>query len=352
MKGILTLSWALARGFSRDRAALFFTVLFPLVFLFLLGGLLGNTGSPRYKVDLVGPVGVYDTLSAAQQVRVDQVLQISRTQDLPAAQRDVRNGNIAAAIVQSGQTVTVYYSAADQASSEAIQSVMQSLVGSADLADAGSSKLRLVSAQVEDKSLREIQYLTPGLLGWAIAAGATFGAASTLVSWRQRRLTRRLMLSPVGIPAVIGARVLVSLVIALAQTVLFIAVAAAFFHLKLAGTWWLCIPLVLAGALAFLSIGLLAGARSKSVEAASAIANLVVIPMAFLAGSFVPLNIAPAWLQTVSEVLPLRHLNDGMLDVLARGEGLSAVLPKLGILLGFALLVAGIAVRRFRWDDV
>ncbi|HEU5334146.1 MAG TPA: ABC transporter permease [Actinocrinis sp.] len=353
MNGVLTLSRALARGFSRDRAALFFTVLFPLVFLFLLGGLLGNTGTPRYKVDLVGPVGVYDTLPAAQQARVDQVLRISRTQDLSAAQSDVRNGNIAAAIVQSGPTVTVYYSAADQASAEAVQSVMQSLVGSQDLADAGaSSKLRLVGAQVEDKSLREIQYLTPGLLGWAIAAGATFGAASTLVSWRQRRLTRRLMLSPVGIPAVIGARVLVSLVIALAQTVLFVVVAAAFFHLKLAGTWWLCIPLVLAGALAFLAIGLLAGARTKSVEAASAIANLVVIPMAFLAGSFVPLNFAPAWLQTVSEVMPLRHLNDGMLDVLARGDGLSAVLPQLGILLGFALVVTGIAVRMFRWDDV
>src|SRR5262249_53534934 len=128
-----------------------------------------------------------------------------------------------------------------------------------------AQQLQLVATQVEDKSLREIQYLTPGLLGWAIAAAATFGAASTLVSWRQRRLMRRLMLGPTGVPAVIGARVLVSLVIALAQTVLFVLVAAAFFHLKLAGTWWMSIPLVLAGALAFLSIGMLAGARTKSV---------------------------------------------------------------------------------------
>jgi ABC-2 type transport system permease protein len=173
-----------------------------------------------------------------------------------------------------------------------------------------------------------------------------------MVSWRQRRLLRRLMLSPAAIPAVIGARILVSLVIALAQTVLFVLAAAAFFHLKLAGTWWMSIPLVLAGALAFLSIGLLAGARTKSVEAAAAIANLVIIPMAFLSGSFVPLNLAPAWLQTVSEVLPLRHLNDGMLDVLARGDGLSTALPQIGILLGFALVVAAIAVRMFRWDDV
>lgn len=358
MNGLMTLCRALARGFSRDRGALFFTVLFPLVFLFLLGGLLGNTGTARSKVDMVGSVDVYDRLPAAQQARLTQVLEISRTKDLAAAQSDVRDGNVAAAVVQNGQSVTVYYSAANQASAEAVQSVMQSLVDSENLASTaadgggGTAAVSYTASQVEDKSLREIQYLTPGLLGWAIAAGATFGAASTLVSWRQRRLLRRLMLSPAGIPAVIGARILVSLVIALFQTVLFVLAAAAFFHLKLAGTWWMSIPLVLSGALAFLSIGLLAGARTKSVEAAAAIANLVIIPMAFLSGSFVPLNLAPAWLQNVSEVLPLRHLNDGMLDVLARGEGMSSALPQMGILLGFALVVATIAVRMFRWDDV
>jgi len=113
----------------------------------------------------------------------------------------------------------------------------------------------------------------------------------------------------------------------------------------------MALPLVLAGTLAFLSIGLLAGVLTKSVEAASAISNLIVIPMAFLSGSFIPLNDAPSWLQSVSEVFPLRHLNDAMLDVLARGDGPGAALPQLGLLLGFALVVALVAVRLFRWDD-
>ena len=47
----------------------------------------------------------------------------------------------------------------------------------------------------------------------------------------------------------------------------------------------------------------------------------MVLPMAFLSGSFFPLDAAPAWLQAVSNVLPLKHLNDGMLDVMVRGEG-------------------------------
>lgn len=76
--------------------------------------------------------------------------------------------------------------------------------------------------------------------------------------------------------------------VALIQTVLFLAVAALLFGLPLEHDWWAAIPLVLAGTLALLSIGLLAGARLRSVEAAGVVADLVVIPMALLSDSFLP----------------------------------------------------------------
>ena len=60
---------------------------------------------------------------------------------------------------------------------------------------------QLSAQQVEDKSLKPIQYLTPGLLGWAIASGGAFGAALTLVGWRKNKLLRRLRLAPRRVPA-------------------------------------------------------------------------------------------------------------------------------------------------------
>ena len=143
---------------------------------------------------------------------------------------------------------------------------------------------------------------------------------------------RRLTLSPVGVPTVIGARIVVSMGIALIQTAIFLAVGAGFFGLKLSHYWWMSIPLILAGTLSFMSIGLLAGAKAKSMEAASAIANLITIPMAFLSGSFFPLDGAPGWLQGLAKVFPLRHLNTGMLDVMVRGKSPVSVLPEIGIL--------------------
>jgi ABC-2 type transport system permease protein len=99
-----------------------------------------------------------------------------------------------------------------------------------------------------------------------------------------------------------------------------------------------------------MSLGLLAGALAKTQEGAVNLANFLVLPMAFLSGSFFPLEGSPAWLQTVSKLLPLRHLNDGMLDVMVRGQGLDAALQPIGILLAFAVVVTLIAVRLFRWE--
>ena len=110
------------------------------------------------------------------------------------------------------------------------------------------------------------------------------------------------------------------------------------------------VPLLVAGTLAFMSLGLLAGALAKTQEGAVNLANFLVLPMAFLSGSFFPLEGAPDWLQTVSQLLPLRHLNDGMLDVMVRGQGPGAALAPIGILLAFATVVTLVAVRLFRWE--
>src|SRR5262249_40450171 len=207
----------------------------------------------------------------------------------------VRKGDYTALVEQQGNAVVVHYSAADNVRAGVVRSVMESLVQQANLAAAGTPPRFSVRAdQVEDRSLKNIQFYTPGLLGWAIATGATFGAALTLVSWRKKQILRRLRLSPVGVPTIIGSRVGGSVGVALVQMAIFIGVGTLpYFGLKLSHNWWMTIPLVIAGTLAFMSIGLLAGAWAKTEESANVIVNLLVLPMAFLSGSFFPLEITP-----------------------------------------------------------
>ena len=173
------------------------------------------------------------------------------------------------------------------------------------------------------------------------------------MNWRQTKLLRRLRLSPVSTGSVVTARIGVSVAVALVQLVVFLAIATLpYFGLKLTASWWMAIPVVVAGTLAFLSIGLLAGAVAKSQQAATAIVNLIILPMAFLGGAFIPLAFAPKWIREVSYLMPLRYLVAGMQNVMARGEGPASALPAIGLLLAFTAVLTLIAVRAFRWDDI
>jgi ABC-type multidrug transport system permease subunit len=349
-----SLARAMFLGFRRDRGALFFTIALPLFFLLLIGGLFARQSTPRSDVLEIGPVAVLDQMPAQMRADFDKSLKITKTTDRKAALEKVQKGDYDAALEQTGDRVVVHFSAADQVKAATAVGQVDGLVQAANqLASGRPAKYALDPEQVEDKSLKAIQYITPGLLGWALAAAGMFGASTTLVTWRTKGILRRLRLSPVPIRTVFTARVAVSLGIALVQTALFIGVATLpFFGLKLPHYWWTAIPMVLCGVLAFLAIGMLIGAWAKTQEAAQGVTQMVVLPMAFLGGSFFPVDQAPRWIQVVTEIFPLRHLNDGMLKVLARGEGPASVLPQMGILLGFALVATIIAVRVFRWEQI
>ena len=115
-------------------------------------------------------------------------------------------------------------------------------------------------------------------------------------------------LAPVSTASVVLARVGVSLAVAFGQVVIFLAVAVAFFGLRLTGWWPMVFPLTLVGTLAFLSIGLLAGSVAKTEEAAVGLANVIVLPMAFLSGSFFSLAGAPAQVFSYAVTSPVHRM--------------------------------------------
>ncbi len=352
MRTLKALSTAMLKGFFRDKMAFFFAVIFPLMFLVLFGGILVDQGESKSDIIQVGAVPILDNAPKDAKAFFDKSLKIKQSNDEAAAIQKVKKGDADAVVTQDGNTLRLHFSQADPVGSATVQGIFQAVVQSANISVTGQPPTYVLKAdRVEDDSLTAIQFVTPGLLGWAIATGATFGAATNLVVWRKNGLLRRLRLAPIPTWTVVAARIAVSISIAAIQTVIFLAVGVGLFGLKLTGAWPMVIPLLTAGTLAFMSIGLLAGAVAKSEEAAVGIANFVVLPMAFLSGSFFSLDGAPAWIGSVSQVLPLKHLNQGMLDTMVRGEGPMAALMPMVILLGFAAVVTAIASRLFRWDS-
>ncbi|WP_067482949.1 ABC transporter permease [Actinomadura hibisca] len=353
MSGFKSLSRAMFLGFLRDRGALFFTVLFPLMFLVVFGGVFGGQTTSKVTVVQVGPAPVLERAMAHGGGELAKVLRVERSDDLDGSVRKVKKGDADAVVQQQGNTLAVRFSAADQVKSGTVQGLMNSIVQASNQAASGKPPVySLTSQRVEDESMTAIQFFTPSLLGWALASAGVFGASQTLVNWRTKGILRRLRLSPVPIPTVFGARVAVSLVVAMVQLALFLGVAQLpFFGLQLRDAWWMAIPLVLSGVLAFLAIGMVIGAWAKTQETAQTVTQAVVLPMAFLGGSFFPLDASPTWMRTLSYIFPLRYLNEGMLNVMGRGLGPASALPQIAILLGVAVVGALVAARLFRWDS-
>ncbi len=353
-----SLSRAMFLGFVRDRAALVFSILIPVLFLLLFGSIYKSSSAPRLSVIEVGQVSLLDQARAAAPSELGKILTVTHSANLAAALTDVRKGTDDAVVQQQGRTLEVHYSIADQTTAGIVQAVFSSLVQQADVAAAGTNAgFQLTTQQVEDKSLKPIQYLAPGLLGWAIASGGAFGASITLVSWRQNQAAcGGFRLAPISVGSVVLARVGVSLAVAIVQLAVFLAIATRpYFGLKLSASWWMAIPVVICGTLAFMAIGLLVGSFAKTQQAATAVANIIILPMAFLGGAFIPLDYAPPWIRDVSYAMPLRYLVTGMQKRDGpRGEGPA---PRhcpftIGILLGLTAVLTAISVRVFRWDAV
>ena len=345
------LAIAILRGFVRDKASVFFAIVFPLMFLVLFGAIFDDQGASKVELVQVGDVALVDQLPAEAQKAWDETFDVSTSDDLDDALAQVRKGDADVAVEQRGDVLVAHYTGTDQIAAARTAGVLNAFVDGANVAASGTPPTYSLDVQrVEDDSLQTIDFVTPGLLGWAIAMSAAFGAAATLQGWRQSKLLRRLQLSPAPTRTIVGARIVATLGIALVQTAIFLGLGTLAFGLDLTGAWWMAVPLVACATLCFMALGLLAGAVTKTAEGAVNMANFLVLPMAFLSGSFFPLEGAPGWLQTISQAMPLRHLNDAMLDVMVRGEGPATALLPMGILLAFAAVMTLVATRLFRWE--
>ncbi len=230
---------------------------------------------------------------------------------------------------------------------------MQGVADQVNLEAAGQPPVVTVEArQVESDELKYIDFLVPGLLAMALAQSAVFAIAGTLVSYRELGIFRRLKVTPLPLREFAFARLVAMLVLALAQTVVLLAAGKLLFGITLGLDLAGLVPLVVLGALCFISLGFLTGSLTKTQESAAALANVITLPMVFLAGVFFPLTQAPGWLQTLARFLPLTYLADGLRDVAIRGDSFASTLPALGVLAGFTLVFSAIALRLFRWESI
>ncbi|MFD3521479.1 ABC transporter permease [Streptomyces sp. NPDC058653] len=205
---------------------------------------------------------------------------------------------------------------------------------------------------VEESGRPYINYIAPGVLSWGVANAAVFGVGFVIMQWRRDDILRLIRMTPTPLPTILGSRYVLALAIGTTQAAMFVLVAMLpFFGLEPAGSWPLALPVLFLGITAFLAVGVIVGSYARTPEAVAAVANCLMVPMAFLSGSFFPLDAMPGWMQDISLVLPLRYFNDGISAAVTGDGGGGDILVACGGITAFAVVFGAIALKTFRWSD-
>ena len=91
-------SLAIVRGFLRDRASVFFAIVFPLMFLVLFGGLFADQSQSKVDMLQVGDVSFIDEMPTGEKAAFVETFEITRTDDLEAAIAQVKKGDADVAV--------------------------------------------------------------------------------------------------------------------------------------------------------------------------------------------------------------------------------------------------------------
>ncbi|MCH7231699.1 ABC transporter permease [Glycomyces sp. L485] len=348
-RAFLSLVRAFGLTWLRDRSQVFFNLVLPGMFLVLLVSVYGSNEAPVPTVLAVGDAPILDTAEPGE-------FEVDEAASLAEALEALADGDADAAIVEDGLSITVHYSQTNATGGAIALDRLEALVDDANVevltAAAGEAPLLdLETSAAENNSLQPVQYLAPGILAWGIAISGVFGAAGTIVDWKRDKLMRRLRMTPASAGTFVGARITMSLLVALVQTALFLAIAVAM-GLELSAWTWFAVPLVLLGTAAFLAIGVVIGGIAKTGPGAAGLSNMVTMPMAFISGAFFPLAASPEWLQWVSVISPMRYLNESLQAVVVRGASPVTVLPEIGFLAAFAAAIALFAWKTFKYDEL
>jgi len=168
---------------------------------------------------------------------------------------------------------------------------------------------------------------------------------------RRLGLWARVRAAPLTRSTVLGSYVLSGTLIASCLMGLIFTAAILGFGVRVDGSGVGFVGVTLAFGLLTATFGLLLAALGKTPEATRGLAILATLLLVMLGGAWVPTFVFPEWLQRVTVVVPVRWAVDGFDAMTWRGLGLEAAIAPIGIMLGFSLLFAGVAIWRFRWRE-
>ena len=338
---LIELTSVRTKEFLRETEAIFWVFGFPLLLALALG--FAFRSKPPDRI----PVGIADGPLAKQ--RIHALLQspalFPRLYTESDGREALRRGKISLFI--EGDAVPVYRFDPTRPDARTARveadDALQTSAGRKDVFKAGELR-------VQEQGSRYIDFLVPGLLGMNLMGTGMWGMGFTIVNARMKKLLKRLVATPMRKSHYLIAQFLSRLLFLIMEVTVLVAFGWLVFHVRVNGSILLLGVICILGGFAFSGIGLLTASRVRTLEAASGMMNLIMMPMWLCSGVFFSYERFPDSVKPLIRALPLTALNDSLRGVMNDAASLTAVAPQIAILLAWGFVSFFVGLRLFRWQ--
>jgi ABC-2 type transport system permease protein len=336
------LTWTRVILFLREPEAIFWVVLFPVVLALVL--------SIAFKDRAVGParIGVVEgSISSTSLATLQSAegIEVVVFQDREAAERKLRSGALAA-LALAGQPLTVRYDPS-RAEAELARLRVEDAIRHGT---SGEAPVEIATERVTEHGSRYIDFLIPGLLGMNLMGTGIWGTGFAIVDWRQKKLLKRFLVTPMRRTSFLFAQILSRFVFLVLEVTVIALFGVLILGVPFRGSLATFTFVSVLGALCFSGMGLLVASRSQTVEGVSGLMNFVMMPMWLFSGVFFSYENFPRLLLPFIRLLPLTALNDALRALMLEGDRMQAMLPEVGVLLVWTVVGFLVALRVFRWQ--
>jgi ABC-type multidrug transport system permease subunit len=331
------------REFFREPEAVFWVFIFPVLLAAGLGIAFRNRAPDSISVAVVaGDTAPPPVIAALHRAAGVEVVTMSE----PVATEALRTGEVSMVVVPFPDS-TVEYRYDDtrpegRTARLVVDDVLQRAAGRIDL-------LPLSERLVHERGSRYIDFLVPGLLGMNLMGSGIWGVGFAIVDARKKRLLKRLIATPMSRPQYLASFVLSRLTLLVIEVGLLLGFGALVFGVPFRGSLATLAGICVISSLAFTSLGLLVSSRVQTMEGASGLMNLVMLPMWIFSGVFFAASRFPEPLQPFIQALPLTAVVDALRANILRGAGWQVLAPEMAIIAAWMVVSFLLAVRLFRW---
>ncbi|HEU4641774.1 MAG TPA: ABC transporter permease [Gemmatimonadaceae bacterium] len=331
------------REFLREPEAVFWVFVFPILLAAGLGVAFRNRPADVQHIAVLSTAPGARTVAEA--LGHDSTLAV-RALDDSAAARALRTGEVSLVIVPHGASSVTYRYDDTRPESRAARLVADAALQRA----AGRTDPVAVSeSRVRERGSRYIDFVIPGLLGMNLMGSGIWGIGFAIVDARKKKLLKRLVATPMSRAQYLASFLLSRLTMLILEVATLLGFGALVFGVPLRGSIAQLALICLLASLSFGALGLLVASRARTMEGASGLMNLVMLPMWVFSGVFFSSSNFPKAMQPFIQALPLTAVNDALRANMLQAAGLGAVAGELGIVLAWLVVAFLLALRMFRW---